>query len=613
MQKAKNLTRSTNTLVILFFVVVTLIFIWPLPAHLTTHVIGPFEADNLEYIWKLWWVKESLFETHQSLLIHPDIYYPYGYASAYGVIAPFQTILGSPLTALVGPILTYNTFIIFSFILSGFFTYLYIRRLTGSVLGGVIAGTIFSFSPYHLARAAGNFNVVSIQWIPLFFLFLDQFIENNRVKYASLTAFAFIANTLTSWYYGAMLMFLTPFYYFSRTKGTWQGDIWKTRLRGGIIFAGISFFTILPFLMPYLQIQTSGEGNVPLDQVTFWAASVTDYLTPNIRNFLWGPWVQTHLSPFSLVIYEFIISWGFVPSALALLGWRRGRAMIGRGWGILILIAFTLSLGPALKLFSSIIYVPSTNPIFHYPQMALDWIGQHSLARENFNLAPEGNLAIPLPGLFVRWFVPGFTGMRSWGRFAIFATFGISVLAGVGVHKLIKGKSDKDSTSRFPKINLQNYVLTGLIAGLVLFEFYAGPQQLTKVEPRPVDIWLASQPEKNTIIQMPLIIAVGGSQMYYTMYNNQNLASGNGTYFPTIFEERYPELRDFPSDESLDLLANWGEDVLGEMSGVRYILVDRSQVPEDEPLWEQIANQDRLELVTIEGTVRVYQIKEPNN
>jgi len=45
--------------VALLFVVLTLVFTWPLPMRMGTHVIGPFYGDNLEYVWKVWWVQVS--------------------------------------------------------------------------------------------------------------------------------------------------------------------------------------------------------------------------------------------------------------------------------------------------------------------------------------------------------------------------------------------------------------------------------------------------------------------------------------------------------------------------------------------------------------------------
>lgn len=66
------------------YVLATVIFTWPLCLHLGTQVIGPFHGDNLEYVWKIWWVKHAWFDLHVSPEIVPTINWPAGYFLAYG-------------------------------------------------------------------------------------------------------------------------------------------------------------------------------------------------------------------------------------------------------------------------------------------------------------------------------------------------------------------------------------------------------------------------------------------------------------------------------------------------------------------------------------------------
>ncbi len=141
-----------------------------------------------------------------------------------------------------------------------------------------------------------------------------------------------------------------------------------------------------------------------------------------------------------------------------------------------------------------------------------------------------------------------------------------------------------------------------------MLEFYTGPQDLIATGPRGVDRWLAAQEGRGTLIQMPLAAALSGPQMYYSMFNGQRMAGGYGTYFPILFEARYPELQKFPADSAINLLETWGEGSGGEV-GIDYILIDEADIPLGDPLWQQIASQDRLyPLVTIDG-VHVYSIR----
>jgi hypothetical protein len=194
--------------------------------------------------------------------------------------------------------------------------------------------------------------------------------------------------------------------------------------------------------------------------------------------------------------------------------------------------------------------------------------------------------------------------MRSWARFSIFAVFGVAVFAGTDLEYLVQ-----DFGQRFENTVVSSRILSWVMVGLAIFEFYNGPQKLIVPGPRPVDQWLASFQAKKTIIQMPLSSALSGQQMYYSMFHNQRVASAYGTYFPILFEEWYPELNDFPSDQSIELLSNWGQSVSPESVGIDYVLIDEADVPLDDPLWEEVREQRRLIYVTKQGNVWVYRIQ----
>jgi hypothetical protein len=168
------------------------------------------------------------------------------------------------------------------------------------------------------------------------------------------------------------------------------------------------------------------------------------------------------------------------------------------------------------------------------------------------------------------------------------------------VDAFLRGELEHKPTRRS---GLRKWSAAVLLAGLIFFEFYTGPQALITPGPRPVDLWLASQPRRTTLVQMPLVSALSGPQMYYTMHHGQRIISGYGTYLPILFEANYPELLDFPSDESIDVLASWPG------GGVETILIDESDVPAGDSLWQAVAVQSRLQLEAIVGSVAVYRLK----
>jgi len=600
---------KTHLGILFFFFIVSIFYLWPLPIYMGSKVIGPSIGDNLEYVWKLWWIEHAILEKGVSPWFIGDVFFPYGFGLATGAVTPLHTFGGILLTKLVGAIATYNLFVFLSFVFGGFFAYLYVWRLTGSLPGGVLTGIIFAFSPYHYTRAAGQFNVVAVQWIPLYFLSLDIFLENRKQKDAFLTGLVYSLNALSSWYYGAILMVVTPVYAAFKIFRDPNRKIIKQYLKGAAVFVGVSLVLILPFLAPNLAIQQRGESQVPLEMVSFWSASFVDYLTPSMTHFLWGDWVVQKVLPYHFEILEFNLTWGLIATIFALYGWRFSESIWKKRWGYMIALAFVLSLGPALKVFTHLISFSTQSGLGLWLKQGIDWLGMHSFVGENFHLMEEGRLAIPLPAILLRWFVPGFASMRSWGRFSVIALLGVAVFAGVGLDRFLRvEKGLKHSGGIFGAGWKKTWSISLLIVTMVLLEFYPGTPLLVDAAPRAVDYWLADREERVTVIQMPVSVALNGAQLFYWGHHQQRLASAYGTYFPIMFRERFPELEMFPSDSALELLSSWGSDAGVDEIGVNYILVDELTLEVDDVLWDQIAKQPRLELVTKVGTVQVYRI-----
>ena len=591
---------------LLLYTALTCIFLYPLPLHLTTQVIGPFHGDNLEYLWKMTWVKQALFDLHQSPLSVPHIYAPYGYPLATGEITPIHTYLGAPLTALLGAITTYNLFILFSFILSGWFTYLLVHRLTGSTAAALLSGVIFAFCPYRIARAAGHLPLMDTQWIPLFLLALEEFIRTPRARFLVLAGLCYAAAGLSTWYYAMLLALLTPFYFWARLRSTQTTLPWRSLFAGGVGFAAAALALLLPFLLPLLSLNPAGQNRVPLEETVFWAADPLNYLLPSVHHPLWGAWIERTFNLYGTaeIPYEFHLGLSWAAVLLALYGWKRTPKTRRAGWGWWLGLAFLFSLGPVLKFFNRVITIPAPTPWVEAFNQALNWLASHSLAAETFSLAAPDRLLIPLPGLLVRWFVPGLAGMRTWARFDIFVILGVAVLAGYGLAAFLR-----EETARAGGKTPRSATITALVlAGLVLFELYPAPRQLITPAPRPVDQWLAARPQHELIIQMPLLSALSGPQMYYTLYHQHPIASGYGTYLPLLFKERYPELAEFPSDAAMERLINWGKDIDAQSKGVGLVLVDERDLAQDDPFWEALAQQKRLKLVETIDRVRIYEV-----
>jgi len=593
----QRIENAVNSLLVpILYALVSLIFTWPLVLHVSTSVIGPFHGDNLEYVWKIWWVRHAWFERGISPWLVPHIHWPYGYPLTHGEITPLHTVVMLPVNLLLGEVCTYNLAILLSTWLSGWLTYLWLKDLTGGDRGAAfVGGLVFAFCPYRMARIAGHLPLISTEGIPLVLWGVERFWRRHWWRDGLLIAIGLSVSALSSWYYALALALLVPVYWLARARP------WRVWLTGRWFWSGVGLASLVtvcvvaPFAFLYVDIAQSGLARVSLEEADFWSASLADYLLPNWRHPLWGTAVRRALlGSDGLLPYEFLLSLGYIGSALALFGWRRGRHPARLAIAVWTVAALVLSLGPSLHLLPGwSLRLPLPSGWASRGSAALTWLGEHSLARESFTLNVDDTAVVPLPALLIRWFVVACTGMRGWGRFALFAALGVAALAALGLSAV------KEQARRSGSPSWRYGLLITVVGLLVLFEFYTGPQSLIRVEPRPVDAWLAQQPGEFAIVQMPLKVALSGPQMFYTRYHSKNIISGYGTYFPILFEARYPELADFPDDISIECLEQWP---------VQYVLVDRTDLLVYPGLADAIASQPRLELVTTAGSVDVYAI-----
>lgn len=554
-----------HALVLAAYLLLTLIFTYPLITQFSTHVIGGGKLDNYEYVWKLWWIPHALTSGIDPFFI-PTINYPAGYALAYGEITPAHTFLLAPLTLLLGEVVTYNLAVIGSTVLTGWLTFVLARRWFARLLdqpderlltlAAFFAGAAFALCVSRQEKLTGHLPLFDTQWLVLALLAFDRWLERRSVRAAALTAAAISLAALSSWYFAFLLAVGLPVYLLA------SGVNLRALLTDRRSWAALGIVVVivgatnLPFLIPYLRLSSSGATFVPLADAAFWAASPTDYLLPNPLNPLWGKAVSRVIWPFpSPMITEFVISLGVLTTVLALYGSRVTKGKQWRALKWLIAVAFVLSLGPYL----------------YFSRLSLN---------------------IPLPDLLLRQLLPVAASIRSWGRFSLWVMLGVSLLAGAALLLALYH-------AERPALRRARLGLAGLALALMLFEAWIGPVHTVPVEPRPVDLWLAQQPDDAPIMEFPLSAALSGPGMYYTRFHGKPVTYGYGTYLPLLYRQEHPELLTFPSDQALDLLQTWG---------VHYVLVTTDTLAYENFTLADVAAQPRLQPVITLDDVNVYRL-----
>src|SRR4029077_11379708 len=75
-----------------------------------------------------------------------------------------------------------------------------------SLAGALLAGSIFTFSSYHFAHAAGHLQLVSLEWLPLVLLSWRHLVSRQTAAAGVLSALALFLVILCDYYYFAFCL-----------------------------------------------------------------------------------------------------------------------------------------------------------------------------------------------------------------------------------------------------------------------------------------------------------------------------------------------------------------------------------------------------------------------
>jgi hypothetical protein len=570
--------RYENSLVLLLYAGLTLVMTYPAVLFLRTKVLGG-PADNFHFLWELWYVAHAIFDLHKSPFFDPDVFVPFGFSLIRNQdLSPGTVLLFSPLTHFFGEVFTYNVLILVSFPLTALGTYLFARELWSNRPAALLAGIIVGFCPYRFAHAAGHLSIVSTQWIPFFFLYLERLISRPRLKNAVLVGIFFGLSAWTTWYYFFMVPIAAVAYVAFRVKWRLPAADLLRLLKLGLAAVGVALIFVLPFLIPYYLATHGGvvDYRGPGESQAF-AAALADYVIPPTTHLWWGSAVNRlwRQGPNGLWQSEWQLYLGAAALILVVAGVFHPRRRVVIALIAMALVCLVFSFGPGLY-------------ITHPPTL-----------NGNTNDVPLS--PIPMPGRFLRQ-LPGFNNLRGWARLGFFVEFAAGVLAAAGLTRVLDWMKER-------QISAPGQVAVAVIAmAAVILEFFPQAAGMTVVTPRKVDQWLSKQPGDFAFIEYPIPESgYGGPAIYSTRLTGKRIIMGSSQNPPNL--AYWSDLSAFPSPFTIDLLRGWG---------AKYVLVDQSSYEDGSSFWSIYQTWDTLlsaikknpqlkEVAVVDG-VRVYEI-----
>lgn len=453
-------------------------------------------------------------------LFHVPIFHPEPWTLTYMDSMIGETLLAAPVLAVHGSIAAaYNFVLLASFALSAWGAYRLTRLFGVSRAGAFLSGLFFGFCPYRFANLA-LLNQLQTELLPWGIFFAIRYARRGRLRDAVGTLGVLAAQVYFGWYYAYYLAFAVAISLLvARLGGTWAAPRHPARALAFVALTALA--SIAPVALPYLLQRGVGVLHRTLGESALYSADVLDYLRTNPS--LIGarlPWALSGPQSY----------WpGFLVVALALAGVVASWRECYRPAGIPAALAgtgFVLSLGPIL----------------------------HVAGRA---------IPIPLPYAVLYYVVPGFSGMRAPGRFAVLVALGFAVLAGIGYERCVVFL--RGPARRFVGIALSLLIVAGTLDRSIPLLTLPNARTMAPIYRR-----IAALPGQEPILEIPVPgteadeNVVDALRQYTVLYHGKPRLDGVSGFVTPRYREFRRVIQSFPDPDAL---------AAARSLGARWILV----------------------------------------
>ncbi|MDQ6802511.1 MAG: hypothetical protein M3041_16975 [Acidobacteriota bacterium] len=527
-----------------FFLVLAIVFTWPLAACLPTGTsdLGDPLLNTWILDWDLYAATHSPSHIYQAAIFHPGKY-PLAYS---------ENLLGIAIVALpfyllgCSPLAIYNLMFILGFAFCGYGAFVLVRVVTGSSAAGIIAGVLYAFVPFRFDHMP-HLQIIWGGWLPLMLAALLDYWKRSTWWVAAGFGAALLMNGLSNVHYflfGTLTVAITIFV-MAVVDRRIDVQFWvRLAVAGGLAVA-----LMIPVLWPYKVVSELYKMKRESDEVMWGSANWTDWLTPTFASATYGDLIpsdkthpERHLFPGLLVLFLTAAAIVMYDSSPAPLGdplsreaRRRLRAMdvaivvlavvsywgaitpsryVLRLWGIRILSVSSSDVPLTLLLLLIFIRLWMARPLaWRHGSSRLPiafWIGVLWIA-----IGVLGSFGLNTffhSMLYHR--VQAFQSIRVPARWAMIAYVGLAVTSGFGAVALMRRRR-----------------ATGFLILLAIAIFDMRPRvrwEQAIVDVDPVYRWLRNAPYRGAFLELP--IDEGWTEALYLLgHTHHHRLTVNGT------------------------------------------------------------------------------------
>ncbi len=526
------------------------IMTWPLAVHLTDRIGAPQgPGDPFLNLWVLGWGLRAWTTDPASVftgrVFDANIFFPAENTLAYSDHFLLQSLALSPVYAATGnALLCYNLLVMLSIALSGWAMHAFVRAVTGSARGALLAGLAWACWPYRTAHLP-QIQLQALYVMPLALLCVHRLVAGRRWRDALALGLIAVLQAIASVYYGVIMavVIVASGALLAIATGQWRSrQLWVRFVVAGVT----AVVCAAPLLWPYVRSQQSEGFGRTRYEASQQSADPRSYVQVPPTNLAYGRTGVLAPSPSSppgtrdRTGVEHYLFPGFVVTALALLGvwrnWNRDSRPLVLSSVALVVVGIVLSFGP--EGFRGL-YAPLHDNVF------------------------------------------GFRAIRAPARFSVIAMLGLATLAALGLRQL--PGSRRESVARFGAVR---WISTILVAAALL-EYINSSLPLAPAPPRSTQVaaWLKNAPEPGAVVHLPLTMDIENTTfMLQSLEHGRPIVNGYSGQRPDFYAALVNALADIPSAEALltlkelDVRFVVSESAIGGAGNPRSPLVERARL-----------------------------------
>lgn len=482
---------------VLFAVAVTLVMTWPLAARMS-HA-GRLDTDDGRFsVWNVAWVARTLVVDPLGVY-DANIFYPNRRTLAYSEANLGAGALAIPAYWASGgnPYFAHNFVVLLSFVLSVLGPYYLVRHLTGHRAAGLVSGVAFAFCPFIFSHIP-HIQLLLSAGMPFALLAMHRFVERQTAGRALALGLVLAAQALSCGYYGifAALLVTPGILFYAASRGLWRRwQYWA----GAAAAAVVSIALVIPFFLPYLELQQNTGFVRTMDEARRWSAVWSSW----VASAAWAHrWVVKWLPPWGEVLYPGTLAI-VLACAGAVAAWRAPRLAGGRDH-----VAF-----------------------YAATAVLMCWA----------SFGPDAGLYYLL-----HQYVPVFGWIRAPSRLGLVVVLALAVLAGFAAAWIL-GRVRRTG------------VAAALIVAAAMADVFVAPLFLVEADPVAPAYQSLKKWPRGTVAEFPFFyLRMDFPRHAYYMLNStyhwRPLVNGYSDYIPPEFRRMVVPLSSFPNPESFAIL-----------------------------------------------------------